>query len=470
MSFAGNKLVFRGQQRSTHQFAAARNLTVTLKGNVMLQPEILLSPLKPAIPAQGGTLDIVVRVQAPDQPADQAAKVTPKRLALVVDRSGSMDGEPLQEALKCVAYIAGRMTPADQLALVVYDSEVDTKLTLRQTPSAARVEQTINGIRSGGSTNLFGGWEEGARQLEGGVPGTISRVLLLSDGQLNCGLKDEEAIAQHCSDWLAKGISTTTVGLGRGFNEDLMIAMARAGGGQQYYGRSAKDLHDSFDEEFSLLQALYLRQLDIKLVPAQGVIVEPIGLVQHNSDGSYRLSDLAWGAEAWIALRLHISPSAAGSQRDLLAVSLQANNLEGQTINAHAGPLSLPVLTQQAIDALPAETAIEQRLLEAEFAQATQASLDLVKRGEIEAALALLTSLEARFAHHPWLRDKLISLRELTISDRDMMMKEVQFSSVKMSRRLVAKEDIQYSKSETESLMPAFLRRKVEEGKGRKRE
>ena len=39
-----------------------------------------------------------------------------------------------------------------------------------------------------------------------------------------------------------------------------------------------------------------------------------------------------------------------------------------------------------------------------------------------------------------------------------------------MSRRLVAKEDIQYSKSETESLMPAFLRRKVEEGKGRKRE
>ena len=435
----------------------------------MLQPEILLSPFKPAIPAQGGTLDIVVRVQAPDQPADQAAKVTPKRLALVVDRSGSMDGEPLQEALKCVAYIAGRMTPADQLALVVYDDVADTRLTLRQTPTAAMVEQAIAGIRSGGSTNLFGGWEEGARQLEGGVPGSISRVLLLSDGQVNCGLKNESSIAQHCSDWLGKGVSTTTVGLGRRFNEDLMIAMARAGGGQQYYGRSAKDLYDSFDEEFSLLQALYLRQLDIKLVPAQGVIVEPIGLVQSNRDGSYRLSDLAWGAEAWIALRLHISPSADGGHRDLLAVSLQASNLEGQTISAHAGPLSLPVLTQQAIDALPAETMIEQRVLEAEFAQASKALLDLVKRGEIEMALTLLTRLEARFAQHPWLRDKLVSLRELTLTDRDMLAKEVQFSSVKMSKRLVSKEAVQYSMEETESLMPAFLRRKVDEGKGRQR-
>ena len=58
------------------------------------QPNILLSPLKPAIPAQGGAIDIMVRVQGPEQLEDDKAKVTPKRLSLVVDRSGSMDGHP----------------------------------------------------------------------------------------------------------------------------------------------------------------------------------------------------------------------------------------------------------------------------------------------------------------------------------------------------------------------------------------
>ena len=120
------------------------------------------------------------------------------------------------------------------------------------------------------------------RQLEGCMDSTTSRVILLSDGQANHGLCEIAEIEKHCSAMLSRGVSTTTVGLGRGFNEDLMIAMARAGGGQQYYGQSADDLFDSFDEEFQLLQALCLRGLDLKFIAAPGVIIEPLGLVQHN--------------------------------------------------------------------------------------------------------------------------------------------------------------------------------------------
>ena len=367
----------------------------------MTQPTILFSPRTSAISAQGGVLDLLVRVQAPDQPADTKTTVTPKRLALVVDRSGSMDGQPLTEALRCVTHIADCLTPADQLSIVVYDDKVDVLMPLAPMQSPAKVRQLVADIQSGGSTDLFGGWQAGARQLEGGVDATISRVILLSDGQANHGLCEISEIDKHCSAMLARGISTTTVGLGRGFNEDLMITMARTGGGQQYYGQTAEDLFDSFDEEFQLLRALCLRSLDLKLIPAPGVIIEPLGLVQQNPDGSYRLSDLAWGAECWIALRLHVSPSAVGGTRDLLAASLQATTLEGQAMTAHAAMLSLPVVDAETAQTMPMDGAVQDRVQEVEFAQASQALRVLVQKGDAQGARKLFKDLETRFAQHP---------------------------------------------------------------------
>ena len=435
-----------------------------------IQPTVILSPIKSAVPAQGGAIEVMVRVQAPDQPVrpeGAKAKITQKRLALVVDRSGSMDGQPLVEALKCVEHIANSMTPQDQMSVVVYDHDVDVLLPLASMQSSDAVKRAIAGVQSGGSTNLFGGWEQGAKQLEKGLDSSISRVILLSDGQANHGLLEMDAIEQHCRDWLAKGVTTTTVGLGRGFNEDLMIAMARAGGGQQYYGQTAADLYDSFDEEFSLLDALCLRQLDLKLIPASGVIVEPLGIVQQNADGTYRLSDLAWGSEAWMVLRLHVRPGAVGQQRDLLTASIQGTALDGKPVIAHAGVLSLPAVDAVALDALPVDEAVQRRLQQIEFGQDSQELRKLVQDGDTKGARTLMKGLEQRFAQNPWLQAKLERLRELADRDPEMMVKEVRFSMMKMSTRLSAKEEMAFTGDETNLAMPAFLRKKSEEGKGR---
>ena len=433
----------------------------------MTQPTFLLSPLKSAILAQGGAIDVMVRVQAPDQPEGSKAKITPKRLSLVVDRSGSMSGQPLYEALKCVGHIAACMTPLDRISVVVYDDTINVLMPLGPITSPDAINRLLATVDSGGSTNLFGGWESGAQQLEAGSDGSISRVILLSDGQANQGLVEIDAIEKHCREWLAKGVSTTTVGLGRGFNEDLMIAMARAGGGQQYYGQTASDLFDSFDEELSLLQALCVRQLSLKLIPAAGVIIEPLGIVDQNPDGTYHLSDLAWGAESWMAVRLHISPTAAGQTRDLLAATVEGKTLDGQQITVHAAMLSLFAMEQTAFDALPSDEVVHRRLQEVEFAKSSLDLARLVNAGNVVAARALVADLERRFGQHPWLKAKLGRLRELADRDPDMMSKEVRFNSRKMSRRLVAREESVFSVDETSFVMPAFLRKKSEEGKGR---
>ena len=131
----------------------------------MTKPALVLTPAIAAVSERGGSLDVLVRVQAPEQPAELASKPTPKRLALVVDRSGSMSGEPLDEALACVNYIASRMTPADQISVVVYDDQVNTLVPLTPVLSSAEIAAAIANVRSGGSTALFDGWERGAQEL-----------------------------------------------------------------------------------------------------------------------------------------------------------------------------------------------------------------------------------------------------------------------------------------------------------------
>jgi Ca-activated chloride channel family protein len=439
----------------------------------MTQPTIVFSPLQAGVPAAGGALEVLVRVQAPDRPADLAAPHLPKRLALVVDRSGSMNGQPLEEALRCVTHIASHLTLQDALALVVYDDKVDTLLPLQPMRSADAVTKAVADVQAGGMTNLHGGWLAGSQQLEGGTEQTVSRVILLSDGQANHGETNLTAIEAQCREWLGRGVSTTTVGLGRGFNEDLMIGMARAGGGQNYYGETAADLYDSFDEELALLQAMYLRQVGLKLLPAPGVIMEMISPALQLADGSWRMTDLAWGAEAWVAVRLHLSPGTAGMTRDLLAASVSGTALDGAAMQAHAPVLQLPVLDAAALQALPRNETAYTRLEELAFAKASEHLRQLAKDGDRQATQQALDVLEKRFGHHPWLKAKIEQLRQLADQDSEMMAKEVRYSMMRMSRRLVSKEEMAYAGDEThvsESVMPSFLRKKVSEGKGKKQD
>lgn len=437
----------------------------------MTQPTIVFSPLQAGVPAAGGALELLVRVQAPDRPADLATTHLPKRLALVVDRSGSMDGQPLHEALRCVEHIASHLTPQDAMALVVYDDKVDTLLPLQPMGSADTVAKAVAGVVSGGSTNLYRGWLTGAQQLEGGTEQAVSRVILLSDGQANRGETHLSTIEAHCREWLGLGVSTTTVGLGRGFNEDLMIGMARAGGGQNYYGQTAADLYDSFDEELALLQAMVLRQVGVKLLPAPGVIVEMISPALQLADGSWRMTDLAWGAEAWVAVRLHLSPGTAGQTRDLLAASVSGTALDGTQMQAHAPVLQLPVLDAAVLQVLHRNETAYTRLEELAFAKASEQLRQVAKDGDRAATQQALDVLEKRFGHHPWLNAKIEQLRQLAHQDSQMLSKEVHYSMMRMSRRLASKEETAYDGDEThvsESVMPSFLRKKLSEGKGKK--
>jgi Ca-activated chloride channel family protein len=133
--------------------------------------------------------------------------------------------------------------------------------------------------------------------------------------------------------------------------------------------------------------------------------------------------------------------------------------------------LSLPVVEQATFQVLPVDSAVDDRVQEVEFSQASQALRGLVQKGDTQGARQLFKELEVHFGQHPWLQDKLQRLRELAERDPEMMSKEVRFSAMRMSNRLAAKAgEVRYGADETDFAIPAFLRKKSQEGRGRKQQ
>jgi hypothetical protein len=130
--------------------------------------------------------------------------------------------------------------------------------------------------------------------------------------------------------------------------------------------------------------------------------------------------------------------------------------------------LSLPALEQGAMDALGEDETAARRLQEVEFATSSLELSRLVQAGDMRAARALVRELHRRFGEHPWLVAKLERLQELAARDPRMMGMEARYSAGKLSSRHVATHETLFAMDETESPMPAYLRKKSEEGKGRK--
>lgn len=427
-------------------------------------PTIVLTPAKEGIVLDGGTLDLLIRVQAPGLPA-AAQDRAPLHLALVIDHSGSMSGQPLHEALRCAEYIVTHLSPRDKAAIVLYDTNVETLVPLTTTKDPTPFIRALKGVREGGSTALHAGWLEGAKHL---APHTksasLSHVLLLSDGQANEGLTDINEIASQCKQLAQVGVSTTTIGLGRHFNEDLMVNMARQGGGQHYYGQTAEDLQDAFSEELALVQALYARHLTATLIPGRGVIVEVRSVPGATTNEPIPLSDLAFGAEVFLLVRLHYTAKPAGNHA-LLSVVVKGEQIGGTEFRTSSTILELPAIPSATWNALPTEELVTRRNIEIETANVYDGVRSALKRHDKVEAERLLVEARTITQNNEWAEASVVQLETLMRQDTQMAEKEALFHASKMRHRQAAPNEAASPAPVAGENVPIFLRRKAESGK-----
>ena len=444
----------------------------------MTTPKMIITARRPALLAgHDNELDVLVRVQAPDAPAD-LPKRNPLHLALVIDRSGSMSGQPLDEAKRCAEFVLDGLQSTDRLSVVVYDDHVRTLVptTLLHDKESAR--RAIREIDSGGSTDLHGGWFQGAETLAPHTKESVtSRVILLSDGCANHGLTDHDPIFAQCAEFARAGVSTSTYGLGHGFNEELMIGMARHGQGSSYYGQTADDLMDPFREEFELLNALCARRLRLEIAPAAGVKAKMLNDYVADGENAWLLPNLAFAGEAWAVVRLRVpsallapSPTLVGEGGgegllSLSSFSLRYTTLDGEPRAIQPMSLALPALPASAFGAIAEDELVARRADELEAAYLQTRARTAARRGDWEGVERSLRRAERIAANNPWVAESLKELRELAArKDEVMFSKESAFTARRMSTRLASRVELPSLHEE----LPAasYLRRKTSQGKG----
>ncbi len=282
---------------------------------------------RPIVPTAGGTTTLLVRVRALANPGSDGRRA-PVDVAFVLDRSGSMSGRPLELVKQAVDVAVGHLGEEDRAALIVYDHAVETLQRLE--PATPRVKTALrlalHGVDARGSTDLAGGWLTGCHQLAVGMEGApaadaaggvrIRRSLLLTDGLANVGITDPSELTTHAHELRRRGVGTTTLGVGTGFDEDLLSGLAEAGGGNFQYIEQADQLRAFFARELNDLLTVTAAGLTLSLTMPHGVraiLINPFPVERHGKRLEIAVGDLPAGDELDLVFVVTARPGQAGA-------------------------------------------------------------------------------------------------------------------------------------------------------------
>ncbi len=281
---------------------------------------------------------------------------TPVNVSFVLDKSGSMSGTKIAKAKEAATWAVRRLDREDIVSVVVYDSTVNVLVPATKLTDKDAVCRKISEIKSDGSTALFAGVSKGAAELRKFIDrNRVNRVVLLSDGLANVGPQSPSELGELGSALIEEGISVSTMGLGLGYNEDLMVQLAQRSDGNHFFIERAEDLAKVFNFEFDDVLSVVAQEVAITIRVSPEV--RPVRVLGREAEINgqqviVQMNQLYQEQEKYVILEVELPAVKAGQTRQIAEVDVTYANMQTKTTDRLSSTVSVNFdLSEEVVEA-----------------------------------------------------------------------------------------------------------------------
>jgi Ca-activated chloride channel family protein len=329
---------------------------------------------------------VLLEVRSAEGAAENAS--APSNLALVIDRSGSMKGNRLKNAIRAAKGALDSLKDGDVVSVVAFDTRptIVVPSTVVGPDSRERVRSAIEAINLGGDTCISCGVEEGARQIQQ-TAGKVNRMIVLSDGDATDGVRDVPGFQRLAEQTRDRGVSVTTIGVDLAYNQKILATLAQGSGGRHYFVEDEAALARAFASEAERLKATVASDAEASVELGEGVELAQVFDRSFRKEGRrivVPLGTFAPGDIKTVLLRVRV-PAKTGERATIADVSLRYRDLREGKDERATGSLGV-VLAESATGASAIDGDVQKRLARGETAAALLLANDLFEQGKPDEA------------------------------------------------------------------------------------
>ena len=362
----------------------ARRPSMTTKPNI----EILTERSK-LIAGTPQTVDVLIRLTPPD--IETSGSIRPKlNIGVALDRSGSMAGPKMNQAREAAKYCVDQLLSTDIFSAVIFDDQVDVLFTSQRAADKAMLKRGLDRIEARNSTALHEGWVKTGLQVSEQLDrDAVNRILLITDGQANVGETNIDRIVSQAKETAARGVSTTTIGIGADFNEDLLMPMAEAGQGNAWHVQEPQDMLKIFETELHGLVKQFGHTVRLNIRPAEGArVIDVVNDFETDGAGAHILPNMIAGSPLEVVVRLDVSGNTSGERLATFDISFVRQ--ETGLAESLSAVFASEFVGREIVEALPENVDVVRAVQLLMNARARREAMSQLDAGNFDAARATM--------------------------------------------------------------------------------
>jgi Ca-activated chloride channel family protein len=328
----------------------------------------------------------------------------PINLSIVLDRSSSMHGEKIEKAKEAALLVLDRLSSEDIVSIVTYDSGVEVLVPATKMTEAEEIRERIRSIEPRGSTALFAGVSKGIQELRKFLDrNRVNRVILMSDGQANVGPSSPNELGRLGAAAAKEGISVTTVGLGLGYNEDLMVQLAQSSDGNHAFAASGEELVKIFDYELGDVLSVIAQEISVKVRLPEGVrplrILNRAGEI-HGQEIVLAMNQLYQKQQKYVLLEVELPAGREGATETVANVDVSYANMDNGETERVSGRADVTFTQKESEVGKHENRVVMIDAVEALAVERNKDALALRDKGKVEEAKKVLVDNAAFLEHN----------------------------------------------------------------------